>query len=184
MKISEDKFVSLIYDLSVGEGDEIELMESATREHPLQFIFGMGTMLQEFENNINNLEAGSKFKFTLTPEQAYGEYNENFVAELPKKIFEVNGKFDDEYIKEGVTLPIKNASGDQMHGSVLEVKKNIVVMDFNHPLAGETLHYSGEILDVHEPTDEEINAINRFMFGGCGCECDACGNSHECGGEE
>ena len=188
MRISKNKFVSAIYDLYVGEGDERELMESATEEQPLQFIFGMGAMLPAFEEEIKELESGSKFEFTLTAENAYGEHIEENVVDLPKNIFEVNGKFDDEYIVEGITLPMMDSNGQRMNGSVLEVKENVVVMDFNHPLAGETLHFSGKIIDVHEPTVEEIAAINHAMGGGgCGCGCDdsdcgGCGDDHECGG--
>jgi FKBP-type peptidyl-prolyl cis-trans isomerase SlyD len=61
-----------------------------------------------------------------------------------------------------------------MNGSVLEIKDNVVVMDFNHPLAGETLHFNGVILDVHDPTKDEIEAINKAMSGSCGCSCDDC----------
>ena len=181
MKIEKNKFVSVSYDLNVGNDDERELMESATSERPLQFIFGLGAMLPAFEDNIKNLEEGSKFKFSLTPEQAYGERAEDHIVELPKNIFEVNGKFDDEYIAEGVTLPMMNSNGDRMNGSVLEVKEDVVVMDFNHPLAGETLHFDGEVLDVHEPTVEEMAAYTQAMAGGCGCSCDECGDSKECG---
>ena len=190
MKISKNKFVSVTYDLNVGEDNDIELMESATEEQPLQFIFGTGTMLPAFEENIKELEAGSKFQFTLTPENAYGEFIEENVVELPKNIFEVNGKFDDEYIVEGITLPMMDSNGQRMNGSVLEVKEDVVVMDFNHPLAGEILHFSGKIIDVHEPTVEEIAAINHAMGGGgCGCGCDdsdcgGCGDDHECGGSQ
>ena len=175
MKITKNKFVSVIYDLNVGDDSERELMESATKERPLQFIFDTGAMLPAFEENIKNLEAGSKFMFSLTPEQAYGAYDEERVIELPKSIFIENGKFDDEYIVEGVTLPMMNQDGDRMNGSVLEVKEDVVVMDFNHPLAGETLHFDGEIIDVHEPTQEELASMNRIMSGGCGCSCDECG---------
>ena len=175
MKITKDKFVSVSYNLYVGKDDERELMESATEERPLQFIFGAGTMLPAFEKHILNLETGNKFIFTLTPDKAYGEYIEDHVAELPKKIFETDGKFDDEYIVEGITLPMINSNGDRMNGSVLEVKDNVVVMDFNHPLAGETLHFEGQVLDVHKPTEQEMSAINRSMSGSCGCSCDDCG---------
>ena len=184
MKISKNKFVSVTYDLNVGDENERELMESATKENPLNFIFGTGSMLPAFEENIKELETGSEFQFSLSPENAYGEYIEENVAELPKTIFEVNGKFDEEYIKEGITLPMMSSTGERMNGSVLEVKENIVVMDFNHPLAGETLHFSGKVIDVHEPTEEEIAAINQAMGGGCcggGCDCDDCGDD-DCGG--
>lgn len=182
MKISKNKFVSVTYDLNVGGEDDLELMESATEERPLQFIFGTDSMLPAFEEELKGLETGSKFQFTLEPKHAYGEYVEENVVELPKNIFEIDGKFDGEYVKEGVTLPMMGANGERMNGSVLEVKEEVVVMDFNHPLAGETLHFSGEVIDVHEPTEEEIIAFNQAMAGG-GCSCGDCGDCDTCGDE-
>ncbi|MDR3266441.1 MAG: FKBP-type peptidyl-prolyl cis-trans isomerase [Tannerella sp.] len=180
MRISKNKSVSVAYDLNVGEGDERELMERSTTERPLKFIFGTGSMLPAFEENLKELEPGGKFGFSITPEDAYGEYQEDFVVEIPKKVFEVDGKFDDEYVKEGATLPMLDSNGERMMGSVLYVKDNLVVMDFNHPLAGETLHFNGEVLDVHEPTEEEILELNKAMnAGGCGCGCD-CGEDEDC----
>ena len=167
MRISKNKFVAVTYDLNVGEGSERELMERATKENPLKFIFGTGM---------------DTFDFSLTPEQAYGERNEDHVMELPKHIFEIDGKFDSEHIKEGETVPMMSSDGNRMNGSVLEVKDDIVVMDFNHPLAGEMLHFSGEVIDVHDPTEEEITELNRLMSGGCGGCCD-CGDD-ACGGHE
>ena len=169
MRISKNKFVAVTYDLNVGEGSERELMERATKENPLKFIFGTGMMLKDFEDHLSGLAGGDTFDFSLTPEQAYGERNEDHVMELPKHIFEIDG--------------------NRMNGSVLEVKDDIVVMDFNHPLAGEMLHFSGEVIDVHDPTEEEITELNRLMSGGCGgcCDCgdDACGCGDDaCGGHE
>ena len=100
---------------------------------------------------------------------------EDHVLDLPKNIFEVEGKFDSEIIKEGNTVPMMDSNGNRLNGSVLEVKDDVVVMDFNHPLAGETLHFSGEVIDVHEPTAEEIAALSA-PTGGCGCGCDDCGS--------
>ncbi|MDR3250947.1 MAG: FKBP-type peptidyl-prolyl cis-trans isomerase [Tannerella sp.] len=184
MRISKNKFISVTYDLHVGDDEEErELMESATKESPLNFIFGIGAMLPFFEEKISGLETGSKFEFSLTPENGYGEYNEDHLVDLPRSIFEVNGKFDDEYIKEGVTLPMVNSNGERMNGSVIEIKDDVIVMDFNHPLAGETLHFSGEILDVHEPTEAEIAEMNETMGGGCGCcgnGCDDCCDEDGC----
>jgi FKBP-type peptidyl-prolyl cis-trans isomerase SlyD len=174
MKISTNKFVSVAYDLNVGEEDERELMERATQERPLQFIFGTDSMLPAFENELNGLSMGDTFQFTLTPENAYGEFNEQHVLELPKSMFEVNGKFDSELVKEGNTLPMMDTEGQRMIGSVLEVKDDIVIMDFNHPLAGETLHFSGKVLDVHEPTAEDIATINATQNSGCGGSCEGC----------
>lgn len=181
MKISDNKYVAVIYDLNVGEGEERELMEKATREVPLKFIYGTGMMIPAFEKELMGLEPGQKFNFSIAPADAYGEYNEEHVLDLPKHIFEVDGKFDSEMIQEGNTVPMMDADGHRMNGSVLEVKEDVVVMDFNHPLAGETLHFSGEVIDVHEPTPEEIASF-AAPAGGCGCGCGDCGGG--CGEHE
>ena len=180
MKISDEKMVSLSYDLTVDNEDgSKELMERATKENPLKFMFGMGTMLEAFENNVEGLSIGDKFSFVLTPEEAYGEYNEGNVVDLPKKLFEVDGKFDAERIAEGQTLPMMDSRGNRMMGSVLEVQEDVVVMDFNHPLAGETLHFDGEVIDVHEPSEEEINALTQ-EDGCCGCDSSDKGGCEGC----
>jgi len=73
-----------------------------------------------------------------------------------------------------------DSDGNHMNGSVIEVKDDVVVMDFNHPLAGETLHFSGEVIDVHDPTDEELAQMTPAP-GGCDCGCEGCdgGCDHE-----
>jgi len=180
MKITANKFVAVTYDLNVGEGEERELMERATQGEPLKFIYGTGTMLPAFENALKGLSVGETFDFTLAPADAYGDYDEDHVMELPKNIFEVEGKFDSEIIKEGNTVPMMDSNGNRLNGSVIEVKEDVVVMDFNHPLAGETLHFSGNVIDVHTPTAEEIAALTA-QAGGCGCDCGECGDEHGCG---
>jgi FKBP-type peptidyl-prolyl cis-trans isomerase SlyD len=176
MEISEEKLVSLTYDLTVDADGKRELMERATKENPLTFVFGFGMMLEAFEKNIEKLKVGDKFSFTLTPQEAYGEYFEENVVELPKNIFEVEGKFDAEKVSEGQTLPMMDSQGHRMMGSVLEVKSDVVVMDFNHPLAGEILNFDGEVIDVHDPTPQELAAMEHGDGCGCSCEgdCDDC----------
>ena len=177
MKISDEKMVSLVYDLTVDNEDgNRELMERATKENPLVFLFGMGTMLEAFEKNVEGLSTGDKFSFVLNPEEAYGDYYEENVVELPKKLFEIDGKFDTERVSEGQTLPMMDSQGNRMMGSVLEVKADVVIMDFNHPLAGETLHFDGEVTDVHEPTEEEIQALTQENG------CSGCCDDSSCGG--
>src|SRR5574344_1506314 len=122
MRIAANKYVAVTYDLNVGEGEDKELMERATSEHPLKFIFGRGLMLPAFEKNLSGLEVGSKFDFSLAPDDAYGEYVEDHVLDLKKEIFEIDGQFDSERVKEGVTLPMMDSDGNHMNGSVIEVK--------------------------------------------------------------
>ncbi|MDR1456240.1 MAG: FKBP-type peptidyl-prolyl cis-trans isomerase [Tannerella sp.] len=187
MNITANKFVSVSYDLNVGEGEDRELMEQATAERPLKFIYGLGAMLPAFESRLSGLAKGETFRFSLSPENAYGEYEEGNLLELPKNVFEVDGRFDDAFISEGNTVPMMTADGQQLNGSVLEVRGDTVLMDFNHPLAGETLHFDGKVLDVHEATAGEIAELSTSVHGGCGCHCncdDNCCNDDSCCGSE
>lgn len=178
MKIATDRFVSVAYDLNVGNGDERKLKERATAECPLEFIFGTGTMLPAFEDQLKGLEADEIFQFSLSPEHAYGEYDEENVIELPKKMFETDGKFDDVFVREGNVLPMEDSEGYRMNGTVMEVGTDTVIMNFNHPLAGETLHFSGIVLDVRQATAEDIAKLGG---GSCGCGCDSGDDSCGCG---
>lgn len=178
MKISPNKFVSLSYDLNVGEGDEKELMEKATPEQPLEFIFGTNSMLEAFEKNVDGLAEGDSFDFTLTPDQAYGEYDDDHLVDLPKNIFEVDGKMDESVVFEGNTIPMMDSNGNRLNGSVVSVSDDVVKMDFNHPLAGETLHFTGNVLTVREASAEEIAALFAPQGGGCGSGC-GCGSSND-----
>lgn len=184
MAISPNKFVRVSYELYVGDENERELMEEATAERPLEFIFGMGMMLPDFEQNLFGLATGDTFDFVLTSEQAYGQRMDEAVQELPKSIF-VNdkGEFDSEVVVEGATLPLQTQDGQVVQGSVLEITDEVVVMDFNHPLAGETLHFIGRVLEEHEATGAEIE---KFFggHGGCGggCGCGSSDGSEKSGG--
>ncbi len=181
MKISDNKYVTLTYDLHVGEGEELELMEQATTERPLEFIYGTNSMLEAFEKQIDGLAAGDVFSFTLSPEEAYGDYDDSRIIELPKNIFEVDGKIDEEMLFEGNTLPMMDASGNRLVGSVVSIGENQVTMDFNHPLAGETMHFKGTVMEVRDASAEEIAAL--FSSGGCSCgSCDEEGEGEQgCG---
>ncbi len=189
MEITTSKYVAVTYDLNVGEDGEQELMERATVENPLKFIYGVGTMLPAFEAALKGLEKGANFDFIIAPADGYGEFQEDHIIELPKNIFEVDGKFDADAIKEGETVPMMDSDGNRLLGTVAEVRDDVVVMDFNHPLAGETLHFTGKVIDVHEPTAEEIAALTA-PAGGCGCDdcgsdCGDAGHNHDgcgCGG--
>lgn len=179
MSISPNKFVRVSYDLYVGGENERELMEQATAERPLEFIYGMGMMLPDFEKELFGLATGDTFDFVLSSEQAYGERQEEAVQELPKDIFvNENGEFDASVVFEGATLPMYTPDGQTVQGSVLEIREDVVIMDFNHPLAGETLHFIGKVLDEHEATAQEIEQF----FGGSSCGDGGCsGCSGGCG---
>ena len=186
MAITKNKMVSLTYDLRV-EGVEGELIEQATAERPLTFVYGAGVMLPKFEELLEGLEQGKSFEINLACADAYGEVDENAIVELPKNIFMIDGKFDEDIVTVGNTVPMMSTSGQRMDGLVLDVSDEIVKMDFNHPLAGEDLFFKGEILEVRDATDEEIAATvsggcGSGCGGGCGCDDDSCSSDHSHGG--
>ena len=186
MAITKNKMVSLTYDLRV-EGVEGELIEQATAERPLTFVYGAGVMLPKFEELLEGMEQGKSFEINLACADAYGEVDENAIVELPKNIFMIDGKFDEDIVTVGNTVPMMSTSGQRMDGLVLDVSDEIVKMDFNHPLAGEDLFFKGEILEVRDATDEEIAATvsggcGSGCGGGCGCDDDSCSSDHSHGG--
>lgn len=189
MSISANKYVVCSYELYVGGEEERTLMEEATAERPLEYIHGMGMMLPDFEKNLFGLNAGDSFDFVLTSEQAYGEVSDENIVELPKEVFSNDqGEFDAARVVVGNALPMYTPEGHTVTGIVLEITEEIVRMDFNHPLAGETLHFIGKVIEEHEATNAEIE---KFFGGahscGCGCATEAdeesgCGSSGGCCG--
>ena len=174
MAVTKNKMVSLTYDLRV-DGAAGDLIEQATVETPLSFVYGTGVMLPKFEALLEGLEQGKSFEISLSCNDAYGEVDENAIVDLPKHIFIIDGKFDEDIIKVGNTVPMMSTNGQRMNGLVLDITDDTIKMDFNHPLAGEDLFFNGQILEVRDATEEEISAT---AGGGCGC-----GGSCSCEGE-
>ena len=76
---------------------------------------------------------------------------------VEKSIFEIDGIFDADLVEVGKVITMQDQNGRPMDGKVLEVKDDVVVMDFNHPLAGENLYFSGEIIEVRKASEEELS---------------------------
>jgi FKBP-type peptidyl-prolyl cis-trans isomerase SlyD len=168
LEIGKYAMVTLTYDLRVDD-ENGEVVEQATEAQPLQFLYGAGAMLPKFESQLAGLREGEPFTIKLSSNDAYGEVNEEAVVELPKHVFLVGGKFDDELIKIGNTVPMMSSNGQRLNGLVLEVNDEAVTMDFNHPLAGEDLYFAGKVMAVREASDEEVAQILSGSGGGCGC---------------
>lgn len=165
MEIVKNAMVSVTYDLMIDDLNG-EMIEQTTVERPLQFLYGAGQMLPHFESRLAGLREGDPFEISLAPTEAYGEVNEDAIVDLPKHIFIVDGKFDEDFIKVGNSIPMMSGNGQRLNGMVMEVGENEVRMDFNHPLAGEHLYFKGMVVGVRQATDEEIVST---LSGGCGC---------------
>ncbi len=158
MTIGNNKVVSVNYHLTGKiEGGAEELIEQTSNDKPFVFLYGTGGILEDFEKNLGGKNPGDAFDFHIKAEKAYGTHNPEYVAEIPKEAFHVDGKFDSERVKTGAELPMLDSEGHQMHGLVIEVGEKHVTMDFNHPLAGYDLHFSGSILEVRDATQDELD---------------------------
>lgn len=175
MDINLNKVVSLSYTLEV-DGD---VVETVTGEKPMQFIFGTGYLLPKFEENILGKKVGDSFDFKLAATDAYGNENPDAIVELPKNLFEVEGKIEEGLLTVGNVLPMMDSEGNRLNGTVDEIKDEVVVMNFNHPLAGAELHFSGKVEEVREATETELTngLFNEKAQHSCGEEggCSSCG---------
>lgn len=172
----ENKYIAIAYKLYSIEDGERDFEEEAPANHPFVFISGLGMTLEDFEQNVGHLEKGASFDFTIPADKAYGAYDDEYVIELPKQVFMIDGKFDNERVCEGAVLPMMTAEGQHINGSVVEVKEEVVVMDMNHPLAGCDLNFVGEVIENRTATPAEISEMVRSMSGGCGGNCGGCGS--------
>ncbi len=182
----KNQYMEVSYQLYVGEEQNREMMEEATKEHPFKFITSFGVALDAFEQQLISLEKGQTFEFSIPKEQAYGEFQDELVLDLDREVFSINGHFDHEHIYNDAVIPLQNEEGRRFYGRVVEVGEEKVKVDLNHPLAGETLHFKGVVLENREATAKEIEHLASHLSGGCGCGCghdchDGCGDGCDCG---
>lgn len=180
MKISQNTVVEFCYELEVDG----QVVDHTTKERPLDYIHGTGSLLPKLEAHIEGMEPGSRFDVTLSPEDGYGEIDPSRIIDLPKAAFEVNGEVREDLLVPGNTIPMMNSMGGVIPGVVLEVSEDSVKMDLNHQMAGKTLHFTGEVLTVREATEKELTeGLHGEFVHSCGCG--GChGHSGDCGGCE
>jgi FKBP-type peptidyl-prolyl cis-trans isomerase SlyD len=148
MKISPGKQVAVHYTLFAVDEDDRELIEETRLDDPMRFVFGQDPMLPKFESALLGLSPGDSFTIAIPCEEAYGLEQENLFIEYPKSMFLEDGELDEEIFQEGEIIPLESPEGDIIEGVVCEVKLNSVVLDFNHPLAGEDLLFEGSVISV------------------------------------
>jgi len=152
MKIAPNHVVSLTYDLYTQQDGTEALVESTTQEQPLTFLFGVGQMLPRFEENLSTLSTGDNYDFRISAADGYGEYDQEAVANLPLDMF--SGA---ELPAVGSILPLQDNNGNRFQGQVVSVAEDAIIVDLNHPMAGQELHFTGTILNVRPATPEELS---------------------------
>lgn len=156
MQIIENSVVSLNYTLTNHKTGE--KIEETTNENPLVFLYGVQSMIPEFEQQLSGKSKGDKVSFSITAENAYGIHEAEQVAMIPANIFHGDdGKVDTEFFFIGAMVPMSDNEGNHLRGKIMEITEEHIKMDFNHPLAGTDLHFDVEVLDIREATSEEID---------------------------
>lgn len=165
MKIAQNKVVNITYNLSI---DNV-LIESVDEKQPLLFLVGNSGLPEKFEDNLEGMEKGNAFDFILTPAQAFGQHQEEDVLNLPIEDFlSEDGSLDTNFFQVGKLVPLTDDQGHNHRAKVLEISKlnGYMKLDFNHPLAGKTLHFTGKIIEIRDASKEELEHGHAHGPGG------------------
>ena len=176
-KVGPGKFVAYSYKL-YNDADNSLLFETPA-DAPDEMVFGISPgVVPGLMTAMEGLSAGDKFEVTLPPVAAFGDKNDDLVMQLDKEIFMRDGKLAEE-VKEGAVLPMMTADNLRVEGRVKKIDDK-VTMDFNHPFAGLTVRYEGEVKEVRDATPEDLP--QGGCCGGCGGSCDSggCGEGCNC----
>lgn len=146
MQITDKAAVSIYYTLTTPGGEQLD---SSIGEEPLLYLHGMGNIIPGLEAALVGKSVGDKFNVSIEPAQAYGEIDPEMVQVVSKRMFE------DMDLEVGMQF-----HADVSHGSgiitVTEIDGDDVTVDGNHPLAGETLIFDVEVIDVRPATADEL----------------------------
>lgn len=146
LQISDKSQVTLHFSLALADGS---IVDSTFDKDAATFVMGDGSLLPGFENVLLGLKTGDKEDFIISPEQGFGMVNANNVQRFKTSQFA-----DDMELKPGLMISFADASRGELPGVVQEVKGDIVMVDFNHPLAGKDIHFRVDIIAVAEITNE------------------------------
>ncbi len=149
MKVEEHAVVLIHYVLT---NNDKEVLDSSEGQDPLAYLHGTGHLIPGLEAQLLGKVAGDKLNVTVQPGDGYGEFNKELVQTVPRDVFE-----GVESIEPGMQFQTSNEDGSGGETiTVVSVENDEVTIDGNHPLAGETLHFAVDIIEVREATAEEL----------------------------
>jgi FKBP-type peptidyl-prolyl cis-trans isomerase SlyD len=148
MEITKDRVVSIEYKLHLGDG---KLIDESDPGDPLVYLHGYEEIVPGLENALAGKKAGDSLKVQVKPEDGYGEYDPDGVEEVPREEFP-----PDMELEEGGVVTATDEDGDDVEFLVKKLNEKTVVVDFNHPLAGKTLHFEVSVREVRAATAEEL----------------------------
>ncbi len=148
--IQPNSFVTLDYVLTDDKGATLDQSEGEGGE-PIRYVHGYGMLVPGLEAALAGLKVGDEREVVVPAEAGYGERDESLVLEIDRAEFP-----DPKAVAVGDEFVAESPDGDEVVMRVVEVKSDAIVVDANHPLAGQTLHYSVSVREVRDATDEEL----------------------------
>ena len=148
MKIGKDAVVSIDYRLHLGDGEVVDESEAGD---PLVYLHGYEEIVPGLEKALEGKAAGDKVQAVVKPEDGYGDYDPEGLEEVPRTEFPAEME-----LEAGGVITGTDPDGDEVDFLVKEVKKDTVVVDFNHPMAGKTLHFDITVREVRAATKDEL----------------------------
>ncbi|WP_116107656.1 peptidylprolyl isomerase [Lewinella sp. IMCC34191] len=156
MTIDDHAIVTLTYEVRDG-GPGGALLERMDVNYPFKFMFGTGRMLPAWERRLFGLKSGMGFSFLLSPDDAYGQPNDSHILKAPIGIFKnEREQIEPGLLEKGQYITLTDSAGKDVNAKILDWDDEVVTLDANHALAGKTLFFSGAVLDVREPTVDEL----------------------------
>ena len=144
--VSESTRVYLNFSVSLQDGSEVD---SNFGGDPVDFVIGDGSLLPGFERLLFGMTGGERQMFTVSPENAFGQPNDNNLQYLPREQFD-----DDAELEIGLVFSFADAGGGEVPGMIISFDEEEVTVDFNHPLAGRTILF--DVL-VHRVEPAELH---------------------------
>lgn len=156
MIVEEHNIVTLSYELREG-GPEGEILEVMNVHYPFKFFCGGDQLLPAFEEQLEGLGEGDAFEFILPPDLAYGDLDQDQVLDIPRDVFEEEDKGGlENLLIQGNFIMLTDEEGEQFNGKILSWDNDLVKVDFNHAMAGKTLHFKGVVLNIRKATVDEL----------------------------
>jgi FKBP-type peptidyl-prolyl cis-trans isomerase SlyD len=146
-KVMDDVVVSMDYSLTVDG----EVIDSSDDNEPLEFLQGHKNIIPGLERELYGMAVGDSKEVTVLAQDAYGPFDPDAVVEVSKDEFP-----PDIPLEEDVQLQVRDVDGRVMDARISEIKDTTVTLDFNHPLAGEDLHFIVKVVDLRQATPEEL----------------------------
>lgn len=160
MEIAENSLVKIHYKGTLEDGS---VFDSSEGREALEFIFGLGMIIPGLEEGLKGLKVGDKKSVKVSAEKAYGPRMDEAMQEVPKSQLPADAE-----IKIGMQLAAQGPQG-VIPVTIAEIKDDIVVVDFNHPLAGKDLTFDVTVEEVRESTPEDMKKIMPSCeSGNCG----------------